>query len=385
MKQNNLLLNISDQQLQQVGLTRAQARKSLAALDYRDNDVFRHVMNAENPISRKILTMYLSDLLHRQIVWIGSEATEPVKANFREKGVRYDVMVRIRDDQGKPMLVNLEMQNYRMAESLSLRSQGYASRMVSDQIEVGGSFDFIPVLQIMITKRMPEMKASREYLHYHRYTNEKTRKWMPKERCRTLWIEMEKTQALERVPTEQWRISDKITYMLRYSRDPKKQKIIHELIEKEEVIRMMEEKRMDFLKDTSYAIAKMRMKYDEMDEKTVYKKGIKKGMRKGVKKGMKQGLEQGLEQGIVQGMVQGMVQGIVKGKVSLLKELLRQKWELTESDEKDLDSLNEEEVNQIVQVLNRINTPKDLQDQLKKLSDSKHQADNRTQFSFSQD
>ena len=228
MKQNNLLLNISDQQLQQAGLTRAQARKSLAALDYRDNDVFRHVMNAENPVSRKILTMYLSDLLHRRIVWIGSEATEPVKANCREKGVRYDVMVRIRDDLGKPMLVNLEMQNYRMAESLSLRSQG--SRMVSDQIEVGGSFDFIPVLQIMITKRMPEMKASREYLHYHRYTNEKTRKWMPKERCRTLWIEMEKTQALEKIPTEQWRISDKMSFMLRYSRDTKKQKIIHELI-----------------------------------------------------------------------------------------------------------------------------------------------------------
>ena len=365
MKQNNLLLNISDQQLQQVGLTRAQARKSLAALDYRDNDVFRHVMNAENPVSRKILTMYLSDLLHRRIVWIGSEATEPVKANFREKGVRYDVMVRIRDDQGKPMLVNLEMQNYRMAESLSLRSQGYASRMVSDQIEVGGSFDFIPVLQIMITKRMPEMKASREYLHYHRYTNEKTRKWMPKERCRTLWIEMEKTQALERVPTEQWRISDKITYMLRYSRDPKKQKIIHELIEKEEVIRMMEEKRMDFLKDTSYAIAKMRMKYDEMDEKTVYKKGMRKGVKKGVK--------------------QGMVQGIIKGKISLLKELLRQKWELTESDEKELDSLNEAEVNQIVQVLNRINTSEDLHEQLKKLSDSKHEAENITQLSYTHD
>ena len=377
MKQNNLLLNISDQQLRQAGLTRAQARKSLAALDYRDNDVFRHVMNAENPISRKILMMYLSDLLHRQIVWIGSEATEPVKANFREKGVRYDVMVRIRDDQGKPMLVNLEMQNYRMAESLSLRSQGYASRMVSDQIEVGSSFDFIPVLQIMITKRMPEMKASREYLHYHRYTNEKTSKRMPKERCRTLWIEMEKTQALERIPTEQWRISDKITYMLRYSRDPKKQKIIHELIEKEEVIRMMEEKRMDFLKDTSYAIAKMRMKYDEMDEKTVYKKGIEKGMRKGVKKGIKEGIEQGIEQGIVQ--------GIVKGKVSLLKELLRQKWELTERDEKELDNLNEEEVNQIVQVLNRINTPKDLHEQLKKISDPKPQAENHAQFAFSQD
>ena len=353
MKQSNLLLNISDQQLQQAGLTRAQARKSLAALDYRDNDVFRHVMNAENPVSRKILTMYLSDLLHRRIVWIGSEATEPVKANFREKGVRYDVMVRIRDDQGKPMLVNLEMQNYRMAESLSLRSQGYASRMVSDQIEVGGSFDFIPVLQIMITGRMPEMKASREYLHYHRYTNEKTSKWMPKERCRTLWIEMEKTQALERIPTEQWRISDKMTYMLRYSRDPKKQKIIHELIEKEEVIRMMEEKRMDFLKDTSDAIARMRMKYDEMDEKTVYKKGIEKGMR--------------------------------KGKILLLKDVLNQKLALTETDEACLSNLTEEDINQIVHVLYKINTLEDFHDQLKKLSDLKNRTINNTQFSFSHD
>ena len=353
MKQSNLLLNISDQQLQQAGLTRAQARKSLAALDYRDNDVFRHVMNAENPVSRKILTMYLSDLLHRRIVWIGSEATEPVKANFREKGVRYDVMVRIQDDQGKPMLVNLEMQNYRMAESLSLRSQGYASRMVSDQIEVGGSFDFIPVLQIMITRRMPEMKASREYLHYHRYTNEKTSKWMPKERCRTLWIEMEKTQALERIPTEQWRISDKITYKLRYSRDPKKQKIIHELIEKEEVIRMMEEKRMDFLKDTSDAIARMRMKYDEMDEKTVYKKGIEKGMR--------------------------------KGKILLLKDVLNQKLALTETDEACLSNLTEEDINQIVHVLYKINTLEDFHDQLKKLSDLKNRTINNTQFSFSHD
>ena len=46
---------------------------------------------------------------------------------------------------------------------------------------------------------------------------------------------------------------------------------------------------------------------------------------------------------------------------------------------------NKEEVNQIVQVLNRINTPKDLHDQLKKFSDSKHQAERHAQFSFSHD
>ena len=84
-------------------------------------------------------------------------------------------------------------------------------------------------------------------------------------------------------------------------------------------------------------------------------------------------------------MRKGVKKGVKQGKISLLKELLRQKWELTESDEKELDSLNEAEVNQIVQVLNRINTPKDLHDQLKKLSDSKHQAENHAQFAFSQD
>ena len=355
MKQNNLLLNISDQQLQQAGLTRAQARKSLAALDYRDNDVFRHVMNAENPVSRKILTMYLSDLLHRRIVWIGSEATEPVKANFREKGVRYDVMVRIRDDQGKSMLVNLEMQNYRMAESLSLRSQGYASRMVSDQIEVGGSFDFIPVLQIMITRRMPEMKASREYLHYHRYTNEKTRKRMPKERCRTLWIEMEKTQALERLPTEQWRISDKITYMLRYSRDPKKQKIIHELIEKEEVIRMMEEKRMEFLRSTSMDIALMRTRFDEIDEQKIYEKGQRLGKKIGECIGERIGRQQG--------ELIGERKGEARQRM-MLQQMLSIRIPMGEEEAELLQQLNGDELLLLSERYEMIKTSKDLAEQV---------------------
>ena len=48
MKQNSLLLDIPDQELQQEGLAHSQAGKSLAALDFRDNDVFRQGMNVEN-------------------------------------------------------------------------------------------------------------------------------------------------------------------------------------------------------------------------------------------------------------------------------------------------------------------------------------------------
>ena len=84
-------------------------------------------------------------------------------------------------------------------------------------------------------------------------------------------------------------------------------------------------------------------------------------------------------------MRKGEKKGVKQGKISLLKEVLRQKWELTESDEKVLDDLNEAKVNQIVKVLNRINTSEDLHEQLKKLSDSKRQPDNRNQFSFSHD
>ena len=69
----------------------------------------------------------------------------------------------------------------------------------------------------------------------------------------------------------------------------------------------------------------------------------------------------------------------------MLKELLWQKWESEERDEKELDNINEEELNQIVQVLNRINTPKELHEQLKKISDPKPQAENHAQFAFSQD
>ena len=45
----------------------------------------------------------------------------------------------------------------------------------------------------------------------------------------------------------------------------------------------------------------------------------------------------------------------------------------------------EAKVNQIVQVLNRINTSEDLHHQLRKLSDSKHQAENITQLSYTHD
>ena len=65
---------------------------------------------------------------------------------------------------------------------------------------------------------------------------------MLKEQGRILWVEMDKLENLEKKPIEEWRISEKIHYVIRFSQAEKKQKIIQKLIEKEEIVAMMEEK-----------------------------------------------------------------------------------------------------------------------------------------------
>ena len=77
--------------------------------------------------------------------------------------------------------------------------------------------------------------------------------------------------------------------------------------------------------------------------------------------------------------------GIRKGKILLLKDVLNQKFALTETDEACLSNLTEEDINQIVHILYKINTLEDFHDQLKKLSDLKNRVINNTQFSFSHD
>uniref|UniRef100_UPI0022E9269F PD-(D/E)XK nuclease family transposase n=1 Tax=Holdemania filiformis TaxID=61171 RepID=UPI0022E9269F len=109
----------------------------LAALDYRSNDLFRYTFGSEDQLSNKILIAFLSDLLGIRIVRLQIRESEPVKANEGEKGIRFDLLVD-----------NLEMQNYRMKGSLSLRSQAYLSRMVSSQIVAGENYEFCPVIQI---------------------------------------------------------------------------------------------------------------------------------------------------------------------------------------------------------------------------------------------
>lgn len=202
-----------------------------------------------------------------------------------------------------------------------------------DQLTIGDQYDFDPVVQIMITNHISQAKKGYEgYLHPHRFFHEISGEWMLKEQGRILWVEMDKLVNLEKKPIEECRISEKIHYVIRFSHEAKKQKIIQELIEKEEIIAMMEEKKRDFLRDTSLAIARMRAKFDELDEQRVYEKGIVKGQ--------------------------------LEGQRTLIQLVLGQRMKLSEADAKQIDSLEAEALEDFILQLDKIQTPEDLQRQM---------------------
>ena len=149
-------------------------------------------------------------------------------------------------------------------------------------------------------------------------------------------MEMDKLEALEKKPVEEWRLSEKIHYTVRFSHAAEKQKIIQELSEKEEIIQMMEEKKMDFLRDTNLALARMRAKFDERDEQVVYEKGIAKGKE----------------------------EGKLEGQKMLVKLVLRQRMTLNEWEEKQIDELDEEKLLDLIQSLDAIHTSEDFQRQI---------------------
>ena len=355
MQKIDRLRTLNRQEIQKIRFVYTPTHPVLAALDYRNNDLFRCTFGSEDELSPKILTAFLSDLLDFQITWLRFRNTEPVKTSEKEKGIRFDLLVEIYDDQGRMMLVNLEMQNYRMKDSLSLRSQVYLSRIVSDEVVAGEDYEFCPVIQIMIVNRLPNMKKHSYFTHQSRYFVMEDHIMMPDERCRILWVEMDYLSELAKKPIEEWRMAEKILYMTRYSLDAEKQEIIRELKEKEEVIQMMEEKKMEFLRNTSLSIALMRTRFDEIDEQKIYEKGQRLGKKIGECIGERIGRQQGERV------------GELNGQRMMLRQMLSFQISIGEKETDLLQQLNGDELLILSERYEMIKTSEDLADQVSQI------------------
>ena len=355
MQKIDRLRTLNRQEIQKIRFVYTPTHPVLAALDYRNNDLFRCTFGSEDELSPKILTAFLSDLLDFQITWLRFRNTEPVKTSEKEKGIRFDLLVEIYDDQGRMMLVNLEMQNYRMKDSLSLRSQVYLSRIVSDEVVAGEDYEFCPVIQIMIVNRLPNMKKHSHFTHQSRYFVMEDHIMMPDERCRILWVEMDYLSEMAKKPIEEWRMAEKILYMTRYSLDAEKQEIIRELKEKEEVIQMMEEKKMEFLRDTSLSIALMRTRFDEIDEQKIYEKGQRLGKKIGECIGERIGRQQGERV------------GELNGQRMMLRQMLSFQISIGEKETDLLQQLNGDELLILSERYEMIKTSEDLAEQVRQI------------------
>ena len=355
MQKIDRLRTLNRQEIQKIRFVYTPTHPVLAALDYRNNDLFRCTFGSEDELSPKILTAFLSDLLDFQITWLRFRNTEPVKTSEKEKGIRFDLLVEIYDDQGRMMLVNLEMQNYRMKDSLSLRSQVYLSRIVSDEVVAGEDYEFCPVIQIMIVNRLPNMKKHSHFTHQSRYFVIEDHIMMPDERCRILWVEMDYLSELAKKPIEEWRMAEKILYMTRYSLDAEKQEIIRELKEKEEVIQMMEEKKMEFLRNTSLSIALMRTRFDEIDEQKIYEKGQRLGKKIGECIGERIGRQQGERV------------GELNGQRMMLRQMLSFQISIGEKETDLLQQLNGDELLILSERYEMIKTSEDLAEQVRQI------------------
>ena len=355
MQKIDRLRTLNRQEIQKIRFVYTLTHPVLAALDYRNNDLFRCTFGSEDELSPKILTAFLSDLLDFQITWLRFRNTEPVKTSEKEKGIRFDLLVEIYDDQGRMMLVNLEMQNYRMKDSLSLRSQVYLSRIVSDEVVAGEDYEFCPVIQIMIVNRLPNMKKHSYFTHQSRYFVMEDHIMMPDERCRILWVEMDYLSELAKKPIEEWRMAEKILYMTRYSLDAEKQEIIRELKEKEEVIQMMEEKKMEFLRNTSLSIALMRTRFDEIDEQKIYEKGQRLGKKIGECIGERIGRQQGERV------------GELNGQRMMLRQMLSFQISIGEKETDLLQQLNGDELLILSERYEMIKTSEDLAEQVRQI------------------
>ena len=354
MQKIDRLRTLNRQEIQKIRFVYTLTHPVLAALDYRNNDLFRCTFGSEDELSPKILTAFLSDLLDFQITWLRFRNTEPVKTSEKEKGIRFDLLVEIYDDQGRMMLVNLEMQNYRMKDSLSLRSQVYLSRIVSDEVVAGEDYEFCPVIQIMIVNRLPNMKKHSYFTHQSRYFVMEDHIMMPDERCRILWVEMDYLSELAKKPIEEWRMAEKILYMTRYSLDAEKQEIIRELKEKEEVIQMMEEKKMEFLRNTSLSIALMRTRFDEIDEQKIYEKGQRLGKKIGECIGERIGRQQGERKGEARQRM-------------MLRQMLSFQISIGEKETDLLQQLNGDELLILSERYEMIKTSEDLAEQVRQI------------------
>lgn len=289
-----------------------QREKLLRRIDYRNNDLFRYVFGSQDNRSKRILIWFLTAVLKEEIVDVEIKNSEMIKQWDGVKGVRLDLFCEIETAAKKKMLINIEIQNYGTTLENTARMEYYLSSTLVAQVREGETpkESLLKTIHLMICNRMNLVTEEEQYYHEFVMMDRFSGRALPNGHGVLAFLELGKVKVLEKKPMREWSDMDRMAYMLRYSQDEQKHDIIKEISEVEEVFRLMEEKRSDYLQNIADELVRVKAMFDEAEEEGRIERieqhaleigqtmGEKKGREIGEEIGKKIGEEIGVEFGI---------------------------------------------------------------------------------------
>ena len=262
-------------------LTKEQIEFAKRNFGFTDNDIFRHVLASDDDQSREILKIFISQIVHKEIVDVEIGNTEPIKDVYYEKGMRLDVFVKCRDEYGNDKVIDLEIQNYGASDYIASRAMSYKAKLISSQIKMGDdSFYFDEVYQVMILNKV---KFENDTRYYHEYClmDIESKKLFPNNKEHIVVIELEKMNVLDVDHIKEWSPLEKMSYLMKYAHDESKHDIIKILEEEHEVLKMMLDKKDDFFKTMAEDVGKFKEMIHRHDmehkDEILIEQGVEKG------------------------------------------------------------------------------------------------------------
>lgn len=280
---------LTKERLQKANLTLEEVEYVSRNFAFYKNDIFRFVMASNDTKSIAILKHFVGLIIKRKVLDILVCESEPVKETNNEKGVRMDIVAKCMDTFGNESCVNLEIQNYGSLESVSLRSQVYAAKMVVSQVRMGNNgYQFNEVYQVMILKNVKSNKKS--FYHEYMYMEDNGNSVLPSNRMHLVFVELDKLNQLDENNIDSWTEMEQLGYMIRYAHDENKRDIIKLLKEKSEVLKIMLDKKEDFFSNMVADLNKMKAMFNTLDQEDFERK-----LEEVKEEGMKQGIQRLLQ------------------------------------------------------------------------------------------
>ena len=262
---------LTAERLQQASLTIEEVEYVAKNCAFYKNDVFRFVLASNDDKSKRILTYVVELIIKQKVLDIVVCESEPVKELNHEKGIRMDVIVKCLDKSGKENMVNLEIQNYGSMDYVSLRSQVYASKMVVSQVKQGNhTYEFNNVFQVMFLTNVK--RDDENYYHEYVFMDENHKNILEDNRIHLVFVELDKLEKLDIKEIDRWSEIEQLGYVMRFGHLEDKCDIIKALEEKNEVLKVMLDKKDDFYSDMIADLNKMKAMFDKLDREDFERK-----------------------------------------------------------------------------------------------------------------